>query len=512
MKEALYFAEDLICFSVYGALLAYFLEGMLNKRFAAWERAGRNVCKTEFFMALQFCVVRMAFSWLPYMKRLMYGQDMIVVSSRQSLIPVAVSLAVSLTAGMALYRGGRMQLLSLTTAFYALMELARFFLYPAAVGSMNFLAGHITEQFIENAELDLERFGTYMGFLEIAWNMVISAGNVAILTFSVRRYKKELKRNAGGLKSQEAAILFVPGLMGLLFTVMMRCILFYYDKGGRSEDMVFSLVNSYPELNAMIPCISFLCIVSVWLSARMLAHISLEHEKRRQAELYRSQAEELGAHVRDMESVYIQIRGMKHDMKNYIADVQGLLAQMAAGDEKAGEEVQRYADSMQESLERLDMQCATANPVTDVILGRYLRMARQKKIAFSSRFLYPKHLGIDVFDISVILNNGLDNAMEACEEEESPSVALNAVQKGNMFLISIENTFHGVLRFWDGLPVSSKSGEGHGLGLKNIRGCAEKYYGRVDIKAQEGRFCLTVMLQGRCPQGSRQGQIRREGA
>ncbi len=214
MKEALYFAEDLICFSVYGALLAYFLEGMLNKRFAAWERAGRNVCKTEFFMALQFCVVRMAFSWLPYMKRLMYGQDMIVVSSRQSLIPVAVSLAVSLTAGMALYRGGRMQLLSLTTAFYALMELARFFLYPAAVGSMNFLAGHITEQFIENAELDLERFGTYMGFLEIAWNMVISAGNVAILTFSVRRYKKELKRNAGGLKSQEAAILFVPGLMG----------------------------------------------------------------------------------------------------------------------------------------------------------------------------------------------------------------------------------------------------------------------------------------------------------
>lgn len=497
MKEIIYFTEDLICCAVFGALLAYLLQGLLPGRFASKSCAGNGDKKTMFIMALQFCVVRMSFLWLPYFKRLMYGQDMIVVNSKQSMIPVAASIVSSLAIGVVLYQGSRMKLVSLTAAFYALMELVRFLLYPAAVGSISFLSWRYTERVLAFTDFELERFIHYMGLVEVIWNTVVIAGNMALLTLFVRRYKAELKKTEGGYQSQEAAILFVPGGLGLLFTAMLRCILFYYEKGEPGIDGIFSILKKYPELNGIIPGMSLLCIASVLLSANMLARISAEHEKRKQAELYRSQAEELGAHVQDMESVYIQIRGMKHDMKHYIADVKGLLAQVAAGDGAAWEAVAHYVDSMQSSLEGLLMQCATQNPVTDVIMGRYMRLAKQKQVAFTNQFAYPKHLGIDVFDISVILNNGLDNAMEACETEESPSVGVYAVQKGNMFFITIENSFHGALNWADGLPVSVKSGEGHGLGLKNICCCAEKYYGRVDIKVQDGCFCLTVMLQGR---------------
>lgn len=497
MRDVIYFAEDLIYYAVLGILLAYLLDGMLPGRFTPGYGRGKRAENAGAVLALQFCAVRMAFAWLPYLKRLMYGQDMIMESSKQSLIPVTASLVCSLAAGLVLYRGSKTVLLALTAAFYALTELARFLLYPAAVGSMNYLAWHFAERFLMAAEFDPERFLSGMVILELIWNTAVLGGDLLVVAICVRRYKRRLRKTEGGIGPQEAAMLFVPGLMGLLFTAMLRCILFYYESGAQDQEGVNSIVKNYPELNAIIPCMSFLCIVSVLMSAKMLAQISAEHEKRRQAELYRSQAEELGAHVQDMESVYIRIRGMKHDMKNYIADVNGLLARMAAGDGRAGEEVRGYVESMQVSLEELSMQCATANPVTDVIVGRFMRLAKQKGISFSSAFVYPKHLGIDVFDIGIILNNGLENAMEACEGETSPLAALYAAQKGNMFLITIENTFHGVLHWEKGIPVSAKSGGGHGLGLKNIRCCAQKYLGRVDIKVRDGLFCLTVMLQGK---------------
>ncbi len=483
MKDVLYFIEDLLYYAAYGVLLAFLLEGMLPERSKGRKKAG-------IWMVFCFCAVRMAFAWSPYIRRLMYGQELIAASSRPSIIPVVVSMAVTFGAGMMLYRGSRMKLLSLVTAFYALMELVRFFLYPAAVGSMDFVADHYTEQFLAEAVPDLAGYQSVMGCVEIIWNLLIMVLNTAIMAYCVRRYKKELSCGEDRPKSWEAALLLVPGLMGLLFTIMLRCILFYY------ETEVFSIIKSYPELNLIIPCMSFLCTVLILMSVSVLARMTKEHEMRRQAELYRTQAEDLNAYVRDMESIAIQIRGMKHDMKNHIANIKGLFAQMAAGDLEAESEMYQYVDSMQKSLESLDMQCRTSNPVTDVILARYVRLAKQKQIAFSSEFVYPKHLGIDVLDLSIILNNGLDNAMEACGQEKNPSVALYAMRKGNMLLITIENSFHGDLLWSGGLPVSKKSGAGHGLGLKNIARCAEKYYGRMEVQAEEGHFRLVIMLQG----------------
>ena len=175
-----------------------------------------------------------------------------------------------------------------------------------------------------------------------------------------------------------------------------------------------------------------------------------------------------------------------------------MLAQMASGDEKAKEEVRHYIDSIQASLQELDFIYQTKNPVTDVILGRYVRRARQKNITFSSDFIYPQKLGIDVFDLSVILNNGLENAFEACEKEaEKAFVSLDAKQKGNMLLLTMENSYSGTLKWEEEFPSSVKSGSNHGFGLKNIKSCVEKYYGKISVQVKENIFCLTVMLQGK---------------
>lgn len=242
---------------------------------------------------------------------------------------------------------------------------------------------------------------------------------------------------------------------------------------------------------------AWIATAPAFIIALVLGKVEREHEKRRRAELCQSRAEELYAHVKDLESVNLKIRGMKHDLKHYTADIQALLLKIESGDMWAKEELRHYVDSMHLSLERLDSKCQTNHPVTDVIIGRYERLMEQKQISFSCDFIYPKQFGIDVFDLSVILNNGLENALEACEREPGKAKAsILSKQKGNMFFITIENTCSKRMRWGEEFPISEKRENGHGLGLKNIKDCAERYFGRVCVQILDNRFILTVMLQG----------------
>lgn len=497
MREIIYVCMDLTEYTILGFLLAYLLNGMIQERFL-WNRHRKL---TSLLLCLQFVIVRMTMSRAPWVKQIIYGKDMYMVSSRQSIIPVAVSIAGTLLAGLILYKGNRMKLLSLVTAFYALLQLISFTYYPLAMKSIGGVVDYYNSLLLEEEAMTIEQYQEVMGRIELVWNGILTIAAILFMWLCVGKYKKYLlyggsdrqgKRYETFDRSKEAGQLFVPALLGLVYTVMLRSILFYYEKE------VFNLIDKYPELNIIIPLLSLLCIILILLSVKILGEVEEEREKRRQAELYQNQVKDLEDHVRDMESVSIQIRGMKHDMKNYIADINVLLAQMASGDEKAKEEVRHYIDSIQASLQEPDFIYQTKNPVTDVILGRYVRLARQKNITFSSNFIYPKKLGIDVFDLSVILNNGLENAFEACEmEEEKAFVSLETKQKGNMLLLTIENSFSGTLKWEEEFPSSVKSGSGHGFGLKNIKSCVEKYYGKISMQVKENKFCLTVMLQGK---------------
>ena len=109
-----------------------------------------------------------------------------------------------------------------------------------------------------------------------------------------------------------------------------------------------------------------------------------------------------------------------------------------------------------------------------------------------------------MYDISVILNNALQNAAEACEKVSAGKIEVRSYQRGGLYFLEVTNDFAGELKWEKGdeLPKTIKEDrQKHGLGLANIARCAEKNQGTVDIETSEkdGRqkFCLTVMLYQR---------------
>lgn len=223
-------------------------------------------------------------------------------------------------------------------------------------------------------------------------------------------------------------------------------------------------------------------------------------EKEMLVEVYQNRISDMEEHMKDVEHLYDGIRGMRHDMKNHLADLEILLGQEKNVSGEYEKEVRRYLDGLCEVMEELDMKCSSGNPVTDVVISRKMRSAGLKRINFENTFIFPEKLGISAFDISILLNNGLDNALEAAEKEEEPSIYLDSYVKGNMFFIEIRNSFTGELFVDEAektLLTSKTDGGIHGLGMKNMQSCAEKYFGTLRWESSGKEFLLEIMLQGK---------------
>ena len=110
-----------------------------------------------------------------------------------------------------------------------------------------------------------------------------------------------------------------------------------------------------------------------------------------------------------------------------------------------------------------------------------------------------------MFDMGIILNNLLDNAIEACEKLETGKgfVRLSLKRKKQFLILYVENSFDGAVPISKGSPLPPTTKQSilpgiiteHGIGLENVRDIAERYFGGVNIKVKGDVFHVTVMLQ-----------------
>ena len=134
----------------------------------------------------------------------------------------------------------------------------------------------------------------------------------------------------------------------------------------------------------------------------------------------------------------------------------------------------------------------TGNAVTDVIVNDKQKAASKQGVQFQSEFSYPVSDRYDAYDIGIIVNNLLQNALEACEKMNT--------EERYFFLIEVRNSFDGEIKFDSNtnLPVSDKEKDIslHGIGLSNVKREVEKYMGDLDIKVKKNEFSVTILLQG----------------
>ncbi len=133
--------------------------------------------------------------------------------------------------------------------------------------------------------------------------------------------------------------------------------------------------------------------------------------------------------------------------------------------------------------------------MTDVILEEHQRRIAAQKASFEVDFHYPDEAAVDAFDLSIILDNALTNALEAVSA--GGVIRIRSFREHHAYLIVVENTFVGelALKGAEGLPMTTKQPAGaHGFGLRHMKAVAEHYHGALAIEQEGALVRLSVML------------------
>ena len=263
------------------------------------------------------------------------------------------------------------------------------------------------------------------------------------------------------------------------------------------------IYNTVPATLFWIPVICVLLLGAVIANVMLFQNVVQYHEENKKATLLENQIQQMQKEVQEIQDVYTDMRGLRHDLRGHINNITQYVKKQNNADT---EELNDYIRNMEETVSRLDFGYQTGNPITDIIIHQKKQEADRAGVKFSVDFSYPQELQIDVYDMGVILNNALENAIEAAAlVERDKYVSIHSYVKGNLFFIEVENSFARdvVMNKESGKPESSKSNKKlHGMGLINVQRCARKYKGDIDIvidtsKREMQIFNLTVMMNGK---------------
>ena len=205
------------------------------------------------------------------------------------------------------------------------------------------------------------------------------------------------------------------------------------------------------------------------------------------------QRELIETHYFEVDNMYHQIRGWRHDYRNHI---QTLKAYCAKGDLAA---ISRYLDELDTDLSTVDTVIKTGNPMTDAILNSKISLAKSKGIAVTADAHIPVKLKLSEIDLCCIIGNLFDNAIEASlplpERERLIRVYMD--MKGTQLYISFTNFTAGKKLNKVGGSFRTTKGAGHGFGLERIDAIVERLQGYISRNSEDGAFTTEILL----PQG-----------
>ena len=323
------------------------------------------------------------------------------------------------------------------------------------------------------------QYGLYVGTRVLDIVLCIAFIAVAIgLINKAYIYKKD------EMSVKEMVMLIIPSLVGVTGYGILQYYLMIYER-----DTGKNLIDTYGFYGALSFLHYLISIVAILVVIVMFQNWKEMQEEQRGQELVLNQISDMKKHIEEVEKLYRDIRSMRHDMGNHIQTLEHLVAHNNMDD------ATEYLEHLKNEWDGVSPEIKTGSPVIDVILMEKLREAKERQIRFLSDFHYPQNTKLNAFDLSVIMNNALNNCMENVSGDD-PYISISSFRKNSIFMITIKNSFVGHLNFGDSdLPETTKSGREHGMGLNNIRRVARMYMGDISLEQGNEEVILSIMMQ-----------------
>ena len=274
--------------------------------------------------------------------------------------------------------------------------------------------------------------------------------------------------------------IFMYYLMAIISVVVVEGV--GYVTSGQSKDSItIAQVNFGVALSCLI-----MFILCVWFG--VLERKRLEQQY--QIEKYEMFAREQQRHIEELLLGEENLRRFRHDIKNQFISIHAL------GKQGDLDGIEKYCEKVLGKISSINSRTYTNHVTVDAIIDYYVRIAKEQEICITVDTVGDYSKIAHAYEISTILSNLLQNAIEAClKSEKNRWIKLGISRMGNHIYICTKNPASEKPIIENGMLCTTKEDKkNHGMGTKIIKETVKRLNGTVEYQYEDGIFQTVVVL------------------
>lgn len=287
---------------------------------------------------------------------------------------------------------------------------------------------------------------------------------------------KEERNDLGSAKSFLLLLLPITSIV-ILLGIFKAAISYQFDK------------SIYVVLIISIVLLMYANIAVFWV------HESLIKTQRENTELQlQAQKAELDTEYYTLlQNQYENSNILIHDIKRHLLAIKDL------ADENDCDGIEHYIDNLYSEYEVKNIKKYSNHKLVNAIINRYAKVFADSGITFNCDIRNIDFSFISDNDLTAILDNLLENALEASRNSKEKSVELLIFQTNvNYIAINLNNSCAVAPTIKNGKLITTKSKSAiHGYGIKSIKRLVKNYDGNISYEyiESENTFCVKIVLK-----------------
>lgn len=190
----------------------------------------------------------------------------------------------------------------------------------------------------------------------------------------------------------------------------------------------------------------------------------------------------------ELSKKYEEIQTLRHDMKHYLMTSVELI-----NEDKSIEATKYLENILEEKIRPFSVKIQTGSAIIDATIGTKQAFCETNNIKF--KILIDNQFGnISELDLSVLLSNMIDNAINGCQNVDDAEIELRIERSKSYLIIIVTNTIKDSV-LTSNPHLRSTKGEHHGYGVKSMRNIAESYGGSLNFYEKGDIFYTEIMLK-----------------
>ncbi|MFR5764637.1 MAG: sensor histidine kinase [Ruminococcus sp.] len=266
-------------------------------------------------------------------------------------------------------------------------------------------------------------------------------------------------------------------LSAFMITLLIGISMYMITVGGKTTEYI------YVAVTLLISCLD--AVIFIFLR-KMNRTSQIEKERDiMEIQLQRQQDE-----MQHLQQQYEEILILRHDFRNGIDCLCGMVEQ---GDCSGALEYAKQFKERKVNTILSQVQCSST--MLNAVVNAKFNDAQSKGIDTSLRLVVQIPHDLE-FDLSIMLSNLLDNAIEACEKNPSNAqILLTISEEAGYYRIVVRNTIAAsVLKKNQELKTEKADKKLHGWGLRSVTDLVSKRNGLIDFYEKEGMFYVDILL------------------